>query len=91
MQLGEKQPKLMSEDMQAKNYGTQTGTKATPAEDANRQPMDDAYLRDDSLPTEIFTVIQSYRDKIIKMTKGSQSAALLLDDFFGEVHSLLKD
>lgn len=53
--------------------------------------MDDAYLRDDSLPTEIFTVIQSYRDKIIKMTKGSQSAALLLDDFFGEVHSLLKD
>ncbi len=71
MQLGEKQPKLMSEEMQAKNYGTQAGTKATPAEDANKQPMDDAYLRDDSLPTEIFTVIQSYRDKIIKMTKGS--------------------
>lgn len=36
MQLGEKQPKLMSEDVQAKNYGTQTGTKATSAEDANR-------------------------------------------------------
>lgn len=25
------------------------------------------------------------------MTKGSQSAALVFDDFFGEMHSILKD
>ena len=48
-------------------------------------------MRDDSLPTEVFSVIQSYRDRIIKQTKGSQSAALLFDDFFGEIHALLKD
>jgi len=53
--------------------------------------MDDAYLRDDSLPPEIFTIIQNYRDKIMKMTKGSQSAALLFDDFFGEMHAILKE
>lgn len=27
----------------------------------------------------------------MKLTKGSQSAALVFDDFFGEMHSLLKD
>jgi hypothetical protein len=27
----------------------------------------------------------------MKITKGSQSAALLFDDFFGEMHSILKD
>jgi hypothetical protein len=53
--------------------------------------MDDAYLRDDSLPPEIFNIIQNYRDKIMKMTKGSQSAALLFDDFFGEMHAILKE
>ena len=33
--------------------------------------LDDAYLRDDSLPPEIFNIIQSYREKIMKLTKGS--------------------
>jgi hypothetical protein len=27
----------------------------------------------------------------MKMTKGSQSSALLFDDFFGEMHGLLKE
>ncbi len=27
----------------------------------------------------------------MKMTKGSQSAALLFDDFFGEMHGILKE
>lgn len=27
----------------------------------------------------------------MKLTKGSQSAALVFDDFFGEMHGLLKD
>jgi hypothetical protein len=89
MALGEKQPKLISEEVQAKNYGAAPAGKNT--EDGNKQGMDDAYLRDDSLPPEIFTIIQNYRDKIMKMTKGSQSAALLFDDFFGEMHAILKE
>ena len=87
MALGEKQPKLVSEEIQAKTYGAASGGN----NEGNKQGLDDAYLRDDSLPPEIFNIIQSYRDKIMKMTKGSQSAALLLDDFFGEMHSILKE
>jgi len=92
MALGDKQPKLLSEEVQAKHYGTTPGNNAVKNEATERQAgLDDAYLRDDSLPTEVFSVIQSYRDRIIKQTKGSQSAALLFDDFFGEIHALLKD
>lgn len=92
MALGEKQPKLISEDMQAKNYGAGQpggGTKTMSIDE--KGGMDDAYLRDETLPPEIFNIIQGYREKIMKMTKGSQSAALLFDDFFGEMHQLLKD
>ena len=88
MALGDKQPKLISEEVQAKNYGT-GGPKTMVSEDKHN--ADDAYLNDDSLPPEIFNVIQGYRDKIMKITKGSTSAALLFDDFFGEMHTLLKD
>ena len=86
MQLGDKQPKLISEEAQSKNYGTQGAKSISNADDLNPKGMDEAYLKDDSLPPEIFNVIQSYRDKIIKLTKGSQSAALIFDDFFGEIH-----
>ena len=91
MALGEKQPKLLSEEVQAKQYGTTPGNNAVKEAEQRQAGLDDAYLRDDSLPTEIFSVIQNYRDRIIKQTKGSQSAALLFDDFFGEIHALLKD
>lgn len=53
--------------------------------------MDDAYLKDDSLPPEIFNIIQTYRELLLKLTKGSNTACMALDDFFGEVHALLKD
>ena len=72
MALGEKQPKLLSEDVQAKNYGTSApNTKAVFEDPPMKQGFDDAYLKDDSLPPEIFNIIQSYREKILKMTKGS--------------------
>ncbi len=58
MALGEKQPKLLSEEVQAKNYGTTPGNNAVKTEATERQAgLDDAYLRDDSLPTEVFSVI----------------------------------
>ena len=88
MSLGDKQPKLVSEEMQQKAYGASQNGRAMSDE---QRGNDTAYLNDDSLPPEIFNIIQTYRDKIMKMTKGSQSAALLFDDFFGEMHALLKD
>jgi len=66
MALGDKQPKLLSEEVQAKQYGT-----ANPKSGEEKHNADDAYLRDDTLPPEIFNVIQGYRDKIMKITKGS--------------------
>lgn len=58
MALGEKQPKLLSEEVQAKQYGTTPGNNAIKTEATERQAgLDDAYLRDDSLPTEVFSVI----------------------------------
>jgi chromosome segregation ATPase len=60
MALGDKQPKLLSEDVQAKNYGTQQGPKTISNLDAGSKKAgnaDDAYLRDESLPPEIFNII----------------------------------
>jgi chromosome segregation ATPase len=71
MNLGDKQPKLLSEDIQAKNYGTGGPKTLSNVEGNSKTGLDDAYLRDDSLPPEIFNIIQSYREKIMKLTKGS--------------------
>lgn len=71
MNLGDKQPKLLSEDIQAKNYGTGGPKTLSNMEGNSKTGLDDAYLRDDSLPPEIFNIIQSYREKIMKLTKGS--------------------
>jgi chromosome segregation ATPase len=71
MNLGDKQPKLLSEDIQAKNYGTGGPKTLSNMEGNSKSGLDDAYLRDDSLPPEIFNIIQSYREKIMKLTKGS--------------------
>ena len=72
MALGDKQPKLLSEDVQAKQYGT-GGPKTISNLDGagSSKGGDDAYLRDESLPPEIFNIIQAYREKIMKLTKGS--------------------
>ncbi|TNV79973.1 hypothetical protein FGO68_gene1178 [Halteria grandinella] len=91
MALGDKQPKLLSEDVQAKQYGTGGPKTLSNIDGGSSKGGDDAYLRDESLPPEIFNIIQAYREKIMKLTKGSQSAALVFDDFFGEMHSILKD
>ena len=45
------------------------------------------YLTDDSVPTPIYQCIDSYREKV--RLAGGQP--LLVDDFFGAVHNILKD
>jgi len=36
-------------------------------------------------------LIESYRQKVIDTTNGREQSALIIDDFFGDVHSILKD
>jgi len=50
---------------------------------------DQSYLTDDSVPSGIYSLIDVYRTKSRKM-RGDQ-LALLIDDFFGEAHAILKD
>jgi len=47
-------------------------------------------LTDDSVPPQIYTLIDSYRNKA-RSTKLGNDLALLIDDFFGDAHQILKD
>ena len=51
---------------------------------------DQSYLHDDSVPSGIYALIDSYRQKARSVRPGDQ-LALLIDDFFGEAHAILKD
>jgi hypothetical protein len=51
---------------------------------------DQTYLTDDSVPSSIYTLIDQYREKARASRPGDQ-LALLIDDFFGEAHVILKD
>ena len=51
---------------------------------------DQTYLTDDSVPSTIYTLIDQYRDKA-RSSKPGDKLALLIDDFFGEAHAILKD
>ena len=51
---------------------------------------DQSYLMDDSVPSGIYALIDSYRQKARVVRPGDQ-LALLIDDFFGEAHAILKD
>lgn len=57
MALGDKQPKLLSEDVQAKQYGTGGPKTVSNLDAGSSKGGDDAYLRDESLPPEIFNII----------------------------------
>jgi hypothetical protein len=78
MSLGEKQPRLVSEEHVHQpgglyfNNTLRSGKAGTiTVEDSYKAQQDDTYLKDDSLPSEIFNVIQLYREKILKYTKAS--------------------
>jgi hypothetical protein len=61
-------------------------------EDQCRSNLDDAYLKDESLPAEVFKIIQKYREKSLTTnTNGKSKSALIIDDFFGDIHRVLRD
>ena len=43
------------------------------------------YLTDDSVPSQIYSCIDKYREKARRSNPGNQ-LAMLIDDFFGEAH-----
>lgn len=57
MGLGEKQPRLVSEE-----YLMSSGQRTV--QDPYRSMLENNYISDDSIPSEIFTLIQDYREKL---------------------------
>lgn len=56
-----------------------------------QQRRDQVYISDESVPAQIFPLVEQYRAKILEISNGKEQCALLIDDFFGEAHSILKD
>mmetsp|Transcript_30532 Transcript_30532/g.22642 ORF Transcript_30532/g.22642 Transcript_30532/m.22642 type:complete len:242 (-) Transcript_30532:225-950(-) len=81
MNLGEKSGKLVSDDSLPKQ--SKAGYLRS------HQQLDETYVSDDTVPGDIFPLVQRYREALISVTGGSQ--ALLIDDFFAEAHSIMKD
>lgn len=90
MGLGENPPNLYSEQdpTQAK--------RVTIAGDNNESSggvfMDRnlSYINDESVPAGIFGLVETFRLKA-KVCQPGNSLALLIDDFFGEAHAIMKD
>lgn len=80
MGLGENPPKLASESehsLLTTNWSTFS--------DKNID-----YIEDQSVPPQIYTIIEQYRERARTVRPGNE-LALLIDDFFGEANAVLKD
>lgn len=80
MGLGENPPKLASESshsLMKTNWAT--------FKDKNSD-----YIKDESVPPQIYTLVEQYRIKA-RHQKPGNDFALLIDDFFGEANVILKD
>ena len=92
MGLGENPPRLMSEQdptQQAQRSMAGPGQGGV-LMNSQFHDKDQSYLQDDSVPSGIYALIDSYRQKARVVRPGDQ-LALLIDDFFGEAHAILKD
>lgn len=93
MQLGENPPKLFSEqDPTQQNRSSFASGPGQGGVLLNSQfaDKDQTYLTDDSVPSSIYKLIDEFRDKARNSRPGDK-LALLIDDFFGEAHAILKD
>lgn len=93
MGLGENPPKLFSE--QDPTQQSRLGQVASDHGGAGGvmqsfHNKDQSYLTDDSIPSGIYALIDVYREKA-RTSRPGDKLALLIDDFFGEAHSILKD
>lgn len=78
MGIGENPPKLMSESAHSL------------LRPAVFHEKDVQYMNDDSVPAAIYPLINEYRMKSKDVKPGDQTA-LMIDDFFGEAHAIIKD
>jgi len=101
MNLGERQVNLTSDSksqllqrqkpssQRSTASGSQGGRPEAYQTDAQRKTQ--VYINDESVPAQIYPLIEDYRAKILELSNGREHAALIIDDFFGEAHSILKD
>jgi len=90
MGLGENPPKLYSEQDPALVKHVTIEERGAPDIDDPFYDKNASYLSDDSVPTQIYGCIDRYREKARTTMPGNQ-LALLIDDFFGEAHAIMKD
>ena len=50
-----------------------------------------SYISDESVPAQIYPLIELYREKVMCISNGKEQSALIIDDFFGDAHAILKD
>lgn len=86
LHLGEKKTKLTSEPEHALLQRQKQPRLLT-----ETQRRDQNYISDESVPAQMFPLIESYRQKVISISNGKEQSALIVDDFFGDAHAVLKD
>jgi len=86
LHLGEKKVQLVSERDHPLLQRSKVPGVQTDAQRKNQQ-----YISDESVPAQIFPLIENYRAKILEISNGREQCALIIDDFFGDAHSILKD
>lgn len=55
------------------------------------QRRNQVYISDESVPAQIFPLVEDYRAKLMGSCPSNPEAVFIIDDFFGEAHSILKD
>jgi len=55
------------------------------------QRKDQVYINDESVPAQIYPLIESYRSKVTNGARSYQQNSMIIDDFFGDAHAILKD
>lgn len=95
MHLGEKKTKLVQEKEHTltQRQGLQGGSSRRGDEGflTEAQRKDQIYISNESIPAQIFPLIEQYRKKVLEISNGSEQCSLLIDDFFGDAHTVLKD
>ena len=93
MGLGENPPKLFSEQdptQQARHGNVAMDNQGAGGVMQSFHEKDQTYLTDDSIPSGIFALIDTYRERA-RASRPGDKLALLIDDFFGDAHAILKD
>ena len=97
LHLGENKTQLVSESQSSllrrqKLAGPgKPGVSKSSGYMTDAQRKDQVYINDESVPAQIFPLIEEYREKVLQSSNGRMQVALIIDDFFGEAHAILKD